>query len=61
MRLVVLLFFTLALGKTASAQITAATVSGTIKDQTGAVVPGAHEVPDGAISLAKISSASFIV
>ncbi len=40
MRLVVFLFFTLALGKTASAQITAATVSGTIKDQTGAVVPG---------------------
>ena len=36
--------FTLAFGQTAVAQITAATVSGTIKDQTGATLPGVDVV-----------------
>jgi hypothetical protein len=37
-------FFTLALAHTAFAQITAATVSGMIKDQTGGVLPGVDVV-----------------
>ncbi|MEO6235524.1 MAG: TonB-dependent receptor, partial [Vicinamibacterales bacterium] len=40
----VLFFFPLALAHTAFAQITAATISGAIKDQTGAVLPGVNVV-----------------
>ena len=42
--LVLFFFFTLAFAHTVFAQITAATVSGTIKDQTGAVLPGVDVV-----------------
>lgn len=38
--LLVLFFVTLALGRMASAQITAATISGIVRDETGAVLPG---------------------
>jgi hypothetical protein len=46
--LLVLFFVTLAFTHTTFAQITAATVSGTIRDQTGAVLPGVDVVIDNA-------------
>lgn len=43
-----LFFVTLTFAHTASGQITAATISGTIKDQTGAVLPGVDVVVENA-------------